>query len=98
MSGLSSLKKQLCFKPIREGIQFFVLAESLYGSQYLWDFELDSNDKEVGKIQKTLLCIIGRLQQENKHYQIAADNLFNSVDTCRKVVALGHSIYGTLCQ
>eukprot|EP00961_Rhodomonas_salina_P197358 2663264-Rhodomonas_salina.1 len=55
MAGRSGLKKQLCFKPIGEGIQFYAFAESLAGSQYLADFELDSNDKEPGKIQKGLL-------------------------------------------
>eukprot|EP00961_Rhodomonas_salina_P009633 130427-Rhodomonas_salina.4 len=31
-----------------------------------------------------------------KGYRIAADNLFNSVDTCKKVGAAGHTIYGTM--
>ncbi len=51
-------KWQLCFKPIGEGIQFFAMAESGEGLQYLIDFELDQNDKEAGKIQKTLLCVV----------------------------------------
>ena len=96
MSGRSTLKKQLRFKPIGEGIQFFAFAESRNGSQYLVDFELDRNDREEGKIQKTLLRLVDRLPRNSRNHRIAADNLFNSVDTCRRVAAKGHRIYGTL--
>jgi hypothetical protein len=72
------------------------MAESREGSQYLVDFELDRNNKEAGKIQKTLLCLVLCLPLENKHYSIAADDLLNTVDTCRRVAELGHGIYGII--
>eukprot|EP00961_Rhodomonas_salina_P194678 2628534-Rhodomonas_salina.1 len=60
------------------------MAESHQSKQYLYDFELDCNDSEVNKVQKALLLLVKRLPPGSKNYQIAADNLFNSVDTCRK--------------
>jgi hypothetical protein len=72
------LKKPIWFKPMGEGIQVFALAESGSSFQYLIHFKLDHNDKEQGKIQKTLLQLVGCLPSTNTHYQIAADNLFNS--------------------
>jgi hypothetical protein len=96
MSGCSHLKKKLRFKPIGEGIQFFAIAESNNGSQYLYTFELDRNNKEDEKVKRSILCLITKLPPGSKHHQIAADNLFNSVATCRKVAEKGHCIYGTM--
>eukprot|EP00961_Rhodomonas_salina_P034274 461536-Rhodomonas_salina.1 len=96
MAGLSGLKKQLRFKPIGKGIQLLAFVQSSGGSQYLYDFEIDHNDKEPGKVQNTLLRLVKRLPSNSKGHCITADNLFNSVDTCSKVRALGHWIYGTI--
>eukprot|EP00961_Rhodomonas_salina_P273960 3701515-Rhodomonas_salina.2 len=65
------------------------------GSQYLVDFELDCNDKEPGKIQKGILHLVKRLPAGSLGYRITADNLFNSVDTCRKIRELGHCLTTT---
>ncbi len=98
MTGLSLLKKQLHFKPVSDSIQFLALAESNNGSQYLYWVELDSNDKEQGKTQCTLLRCIGNLPPNSRNQRIAADNLsgFNSMESCRAVERLGHRIYGTM--
>eukprot|EP00961_Rhodomonas_salina_P169206 2280048-Rhodomonas_salina.1 len=85
-------------KPIGAGIQFWVMAESHQSKQYLYDCELDSNDNKVNKVQNSLMLLVKLLPPGSKNYRIAADNLFNSVDTCRKVAAAGHRIYGTICM
>eukprot|EP00961_Rhodomonas_salina_P157102 2114937-Rhodomonas_salina.1 len=84
MSGRSTLKKLVRHKPIGAGIQFWAMAESRQSKQYLYDFELDSNDSEVNKVQNALMQLVKRLPPGSKNYLITADNLFNSVDTCRK--------------
>eukprot|EP00961_Rhodomonas_salina_P025593 345604-Rhodomonas_salina.1 len=81
------------FEPICAGIHFWAMAESHQSKQYLYDFKLDSNDSKVNKVQNALLQLVKLLPPGSKNYQIAADNLFNSVDTCRKVAAAGHRIY-----
>eukprot|EP00961_Rhodomonas_salina_P294718 3934812-Rhodomonas_salina.1 len=96
MSGQITFKKQLWHKPIGAGIQFWAMSESYGARQYLYDFELDCNDNEPNKIQNALLRLVKQLPPGSKNYLIAADNLFNSVDTCRQVAKLGHRIYGTL--
>ena len=96
MSGRSFLKKQLRGKKIGAGIQALALAESSEDGQYLFDAALDRNTGESGKIQKQLLEVLGHLPKTVKGYRIAADNLFNSVSTCRAVRKLGHGIYGTM--
>eukprot|EP00961_Rhodomonas_salina_P089494 1203570-Rhodomonas_salina.1 len=40
--------------------------------------------------------LVKLLPPGSKNYRIAADNLFNSVDTCRKVAGAGHRIYRTM--
>eukprot|EP00961_Rhodomonas_salina_P125148 1686468-Rhodomonas_salina.2 len=54
-------------------------------------------DNEPNKFQNTLLRLVKQLPPGSKNYHIAADNLFNSVDTCSQVAKLCHRIYGTLC-
>eukprot|EP00961_Rhodomonas_salina_P263207 3556735-Rhodomonas_salina.2 len=49
---------------------------------------VDQNTGETGKIQNRLLDIVSNLPAGIKGYRIAADNLFNSVDTCKKGVTL----------
>eukprot|EP00961_Rhodomonas_salina_P150202 2022553-Rhodomonas_salina.1 len=63
MAGRSGLKKQLLFKPICEGIQFYAFAESRAGSQYLVDFP---GKIQQGKIQKGLLRLVSRLPAGSK--------------------------------
>eukprot|EP00961_Rhodomonas_salina_P079186 1064492-Rhodomonas_salina.1 len=92
MSGRSIFKKQLRHKPISAGIQFWAMAESNEHKQYLYDFELDRNDQEVNKVQNALIRLTKRLPPGSKNYRIAADNLFNSVDSCRQVQNAGHHI------
>eukprot|EP00961_Rhodomonas_salina_P070520 946646-Rhodomonas_salina.1 len=60
------------------------MAESRQSKQYLYDFKLDCNNSEVNKVQNALMWLVKLLPPGLKNYQIAADNLFNSVDTCRK--------------
>ena len=98
MSGRSMYKKQLRFKPIGEGIQFMALAESRGGKQYLFDFELDRNDAEKDKVLQCLKRLASKLPEGSSNYRIAADNLFNSVNTCREIANIGHRIYGTIRQ
>eukprot|EP00961_Rhodomonas_salina_P194055 2619871-Rhodomonas_salina.1 len=96
MSGNSTLKKQLQHKPIGAGIQFWAMAESNEQKQYLYDFKLDRNDGEGYKVQCALLHMVKQLPAGSENHSIATDNLFNGVNTCRQVAALGHRIYCTL--
>eukprot|EP00961_Rhodomonas_salina_P162425 2187732-Rhodomonas_salina.1 len=72
------------------------MAESTAAGQYLFDAAVDRNTGETGKIQRQLLDIVSNLPVGVTGYRIAADNLFNSVDACKKVGAAGHTIYGTM--
>ena len=96
MSGRSTIKRNLRGKKIGAGIQFLGMAESTVFGQYLYDAILDRNTGEDGKIQQMLIEAVRTLPPQCRGYRIAADNLFNSPATCKKVKALGHGIYGTL--
>eukprot|EP00961_Rhodomonas_salina_P100230 1348314-Rhodomonas_salina.1 len=96
MSGRSVFKKQLRHKHIGAGIQVWAMAESDYHKQYLYNFKLDRNDQEVNKVQDALIRLTKLPPPCSKNYRIAADNLFNSVDSCRQVQSTGHHIYCTM--
>eukprot|EP00961_Rhodomonas_salina_P047152 633111-Rhodomonas_salina.1 len=48
------------------------------------------------KIQNFILLLVDKLPPGSRHYRIAADNLFNLVDTCCQVAEKGHCIYWTV--
>eukprot|EP00961_Rhodomonas_salina_P047771 641739-Rhodomonas_salina.2 len=96
MSGRSIFKKQLRHKPICAGIQFWAMAESNHQKQYLYNFKLDRNDQEVNKVQNALIQLTKLLPPGSKNHRFTADNLFNSMDSCRLDQSAGHHIYSTM--
>ncbi len=49
MTGRTEFRKLTKHKKVHESIQFWALAESVEGLQYLWWFKLDRNDWRLGR-------------------------------------------------
>ena len=75
MTGRTEYRKLTKHKKVHKSIQFWALAESTQGRQYLWWFDLDRNDGEVGKIHKAVIRGVKELEVGVGHV-IYMENLF----------------------
>ena len=67
MTGATFLKHITRHKPVHESIMFWALAESIFGRQYLWWFDIDRNDGKPGKIAKAVMQSVTSLPERVGH-------------------------------